>query len=45
MGELWRSKEMTLVEIFIPMDAARDTVDVLGELGLIQFNDVRKLYN
>lgn len=40
MGELWRSKEMTLVELAIQLDAAKDTVDELGEQGLIQFKDV-----
>lgn len=40
MGELWRSKEMSLVEVFIPLDIARDTVKELGEKSIIQFKDV-----
>jgi len=40
MGELWRSKEMSLVEIFIPLDVARETVNELGARGIIQFKDV-----
>ena len=40
MGELWRSKEMQLVQLFIQKDAAHDTIDELGEVGLIQFQDL-----
>lgn len=40
MGELWRSKEMSLVEVFIPLDIARDTVRELGKRDIIQFRDV-----
>lgn len=41
MGELFRSEEMTLVQLFVQIEAAHDTVDELGQLGLIQFRDVR----
>jgi hypothetical protein len=41
MGDLWRSQEMQLVQLFVQIEAAHDTVDELGELGLIQFRDVR----
>lgn len=40
MGELFRSEEMTLVQLFVQIEAAHDTVDELGQLGLIQFRDV-----
>jgi len=40
MGELWRSEEMQLVQLFVQIDAAHDTVDELGKLGLIQFRDL-----
>jgi len=41
MGDLWRSQSMQLVQLFINLEAAHDTVDELGELGLVQFRDVR----
>jgi hypothetical protein len=40
MGELLRSQEMELVQIYMEMEAAHDTVDELGRLGLVQFRDV-----
>lgn len=43
MGDLWRSQPMQLVQLFINLEAAHDTVDELGELGLVQFRDVRQL--
>jgi len=42
MGELLRSQEMELVQIYMEMEAAHDTVDELGRLGLVQFRDVRR---
>jgi len=42
MGDLWRSQSMQLVQLFINLEAAHDTVDELGELGLVQFRDVRR---
>jgi len=41
MGELFRSEEMLLVQLFIQVEAAHDTFDELGHLGVIQFKDVR----
>lgn len=41
MGELWRSEEMQLVQLFVQIEAAHATVDELGKLGIIQFRDVR----
>lgn len=32
---------MQLIQLYIQRDAAHDTVDELGELGNIQFHDVR----
>lgn len=40
MGELFRSQPMQLVQLFVQVEAAHDTVDELGKLGLIQFRDV-----
>jgi len=45
MGELWRSQEMQLVQLYIQMDAAHDTVDELGKLGLIEFRDLNPHVN
>jgi len=44
MGELWRSEEMQLIQLFVQHEAIHDTVDELGKLGLIQFRDVRNPY-
>lgn len=40
MGEIWRSEEMQLMQLFIQIEAAHDTVDELGKAGLVQFRDV-----
>ena len=40
MGELWRSEPMQLVQLFVQIEAAHDTVDELGQLGVIEFRDV-----
>lgn len=32
---------MQLVQLFIQRDAAHDTLEELGQLGLLQFRDVR----
>ena len=32
---------MSLVELFVPTEIAHDTVAELGELGNVQFKDVR----
>eukprot|EP01129_Flabellula_baltica_P007375 TRINITY_DN2864_c0_g1_i1.p1 TRINITY_DN2864_c0_g1~~TRINITY_DN2864_c0_g1_i1.p1 ORF type:complete len:802 (-),score=173.65 TRINITY_DN2864_c0_g1_i1:27-2432(-) len=45
MGELWRSKEMSMVQILVQLEAAHATVDELGELGLIQFKDLNPHVN
>jgi len=45
MGDLWRSQEMQLVQLFVQIEAAHDTVDELGELGLVQFRDLNPTVN
>eukprot|EP01097_Dermamoeba_algensis_P008082 TRINITY_DN5250_c0_g1_i1.p1 TRINITY_DN5250_c0_g1~~TRINITY_DN5250_c0_g1_i1.p1 ORF type:complete len:795 (-),score=169.28 TRINITY_DN5250_c0_g1_i1:76-2460(-) len=40
MGQLFRSEEMQLVQLFIQYEAAHATVDELGKLGVIQFRDL-----
>ena len=43
------SEQMSLVQLFVPTEVAHDTVSELGELGNVQFKDVRTqfltLYN
>lgn len=41
MGSLWRSQEMSLAQVFLPLEAAYECVSALGEQGLVQFKDVR----
>ena len=40
MGNLFRSEEMSLVQLFLQSEAAYACVSELGELGLMQFKDV-----
>jgi V-type H+-transporting ATPase subunit a len=40
MGELWRSKEMKLIQIFLQFEAAHETLEAIGNLGLLQFIDL-----
>ena len=35
------SEQMSLVQLFVPTEVAHDTVAELGELGNVQFKDVR----
>jgi len=39
--DLMRSEAMQLVQVIIPAESAHLTVSYLGDLGLIQFKDVR----
>jgi len=38
----FRSEEMSLIQLYIPAEVAQPTVSELGELGLVQFRDVRE---
>eukprot|EP01096_Ripella_sp_DP13-Kostka_P016763 TRINITY_DN827_c0_g2_i1.p1 TRINITY_DN827_c0_g2~~TRINITY_DN827_c0_g2_i1.p1 ORF type:complete len:888 (-),score=454.20 TRINITY_DN827_c0_g2_i1:2225-4780(-) len=40
MGSLYRSKAMQLVQLFMQLDAAHDTLDELGKIGAVQFRDL-----
>ena len=40
MGTLFRSRHMQRVQLFMQIEAAHDTVDELGKVGLVQFVDV-----
>jgi len=35
---------MSLVQLFVPTEVAHDTVSELGELGNVQFKDVRYFF-
>jgi hypothetical protein len=39
--DLFRSEAMQLVQLIIPIESAHHTVSYLGDLGLLQFKDVR----
>uniref|UniRef100_A0A3Q2Z4T0 V-type proton ATPase subunit a n=1 Tax=Hippocampus comes TaxID=109280 RepID=A0A3Q2Z4T0_HIPCM len=39
MGELFRSEEMTLAQLFLQSEAAYCSVSELGEIGMVQFRD------
>lgn len=41
MGSIFRSEEVTLAQLFLQSEAAYATVRELGELGRVQFRDVR----
>lgn len=41
MGSLLRSEKMTLIQIIEAKGAARNVVNTLGDLGVVQFRDVR----
>ena len=41
MGEMWRSQEMQLIQMIVQNDAAHEVVEKLGELGIVEFRDVR----
>ena len=40
MGELFRSREVELIQLYIQLDAVRDTLEELGNRSLVQFRDV-----
>jgi V-type H+-transporting ATPase subunit a len=37
---LFRSEEMSLIQLFIPAEVAHTCIAELGELGKVQFRDV-----
>jgi len=43
MGSLYRSEEMCRCQLFLQTEAAYACVAELGELGLVQFRDVRNI--
>eukprot|EP01126_Amoeba_proteus_P061037 TRINITY_DN8152_c0_g2_i5.p1 TRINITY_DN8152_c0_g2~~TRINITY_DN8152_c0_g2_i5.p1 ORF type:complete len:853 (-),score=109.04 TRINITY_DN8152_c0_g2_i5:68-2626(-) len=45
MGDLWRSEEMQLIQLFIQIEAAHATMDELGKLGLVAFRDLNPHIN
>jgi len=45
MGSLWRSQPMQLIQLFVQIEAAHDTVDELGQLGLVEFRDLNPEVN
>ncbi|KAJ3092075.1 H(+)-transporting V0 sector ATPase subunit a [Quaeritorhiza haematococci] len=40
MGSLFRSEEMSLVQLYIPLEISQQTVAEIGEVGLVQFRDL-----
>ena len=45
MGTLFRSRHMQRVQLFMQIEAAHDTVDELGKVGLVQFVDMNPKVN
>ncbi|RKP36577.1 hypothetical protein BJ085DRAFT_41280 [Dimargaris cristalligena] len=39
-SSLFRSEEMTLIQLYIPAEIAKPTVSELGELGAVEFRDL-----
>lgn len=44
MGTLFRSEEMELAQMYLQQEAAFSCVIELGELGLVEFRDVSRLF-
>lgn len=42
MATIFRSEEMSLCQLFLQPDAAYSCISELGELGIVQFRDVRE---
>ena len=45
MGSLYRSELMSLCQMFIQSESAYDSINELGELGLVQFRDLNPNIN
>lgn len=41
---MFRSADMSMVQLYISNEIGRECVNALGELGLVQFRDVRTVY-
>lgn len=44
MGSMFRSEEVCLVQLFLQSGSAYNCVSELGELGLVEFRDVRRCW-
>ena len=38
---MWRSEDMSLIMLTMQKEAAHNTVEMLGDLSLVEFKDVR----
>ncbi|GAX85466.1 hypothetical protein CEUSTIGMA_g12882.t1 [Chlamydomonas eustigma] len=38
--DIWRSEPMTLAQLMIPAESAHDTIEALGDIGMLQFKDL-----
>lgn len=45
MGAMFRSEEVTLCQLYLQSESAYNCVSELGEIGLIQFNDLNAEVN